>query len=77
GYISVFAYSDRACGVSVEGLKYGLTNAVLESSFPLGVSNEFVGRKGRVCVREGVLLIICTQQLINLSNLIQCNKVNP
>lgn len=57
GYVSVFAFSEKAYGVSIKGLKYELDNVTLTSGFPLGVSNELIGRTGRVSVKEGMLII--------------------
>ena len=58
GYLSVFAYGGKAKGVTLEGLKYELTNATLSVDFPLGVSNEFVGTASKVSVKEGTLLLV-------------------
>ena len=58
GYISVFSLSDNSMGVSIKGLKYEVEDAVLDNSFPLGVSNEFKGIKSEISVRDGSLLII-------------------
>lgn len=58
GYVSVFAYSEKAYGVYEEGLKYELKNGILDSSFPLGVSNSFIGRTSKISVKKGALLII-------------------
>lgn len=58
GYISVFAYGETAQGVTLKGLKYSLENAVLQDDFPLGVSNEFLGKPACVSVKEGRLLIV-------------------
>ena len=44
--------------LSVSGLLYNLENAELTSSFPLGVSNEFVGKKATVSVKNGTLNIV-------------------
>lgn len=57
GYVSVFSCSDRAVGVSEQNLKYELNDVVLTNSFPLGVSNEFIGRESRIAVAEGTLLV--------------------
>ena len=35
-----------------------LSNAVLTSSFPLGVSNQFTGRPARISVERGTLLVM-------------------
>ncbi len=58
GYVSVFSISDKCTGVYLENLKYELNNAELTNDFPLGVSNEFIGRKGKIKVENGTLLIV-------------------
>ncbi len=58
GYLSVFCTSGTAQGVTLSGLKYELMGAQLESSFPLGVSNEFAGAAARVAVDSGTLLVL-------------------
>lgn len=58
GYVSVFAYSGTAFGVTEKGLKYRLDKAALTDSFPIGVSNEFIGQPSEIIVEEGQLLII-------------------
>ena len=58
GYCSVFCQSGTAHGVTLEGLKYTLDKADLTETFPLGVSNEFIGVPARVTVENGTLLLI-------------------
>ena len=58
GYISVFSHSDISRGVSIKGLKYELYDSELSSTFPIGVSNEFIGKKSEISVKEGILLIV-------------------
>ena len=58
GFLSVFSYSERCCGVTLRGLKYELENAELTSFFPLGVSNEFVGKQACVTIGEGVAILV-------------------
>lgn len=58
GYCSVFCQSGTARGITLEGLKYSLTDGELTGSFPLGVSNEFLGTPARVSVQDGTLLLV-------------------
>lgn len=58
GIVSVFCCGEPASGVYLRGLKYPLTDAVLTSSLPLGVSNEFIGADSEISVRDGVLTVI-------------------
>ncbi|MBO7179703.1 MAG: thiamine diphosphokinase [Clostridia bacterium] len=58
GYISVFALSGAAKGVKINGLLYPLDNAEILPDFPLGVSNEFLGKESAISVSDGVLTII-------------------
>ena len=57
GYVSVFALSEKACGVSLAGLKYPLENATLTNDYPLGVSNEGKGDV-TVSVASGALYLL-------------------
>lgn len=57
GFISVFSFTEKAEGVWEKGLKYELEDAELCSTFPLGLSNEFIGEKARISVRMGQLII--------------------
>lgn len=58
GYLSVFCNSGRAEGVSLTGLKYPLENDVLTGDFPLGVSNQFLGREACVSAAAGSLVLV-------------------
>lgn len=58
GYLSVFCSSGTAEGVTLSGLKYELNDAQLTGSFPLGVSNEFVGVCSHIQVETGTLLVL-------------------
>ena len=58
GYVSVIAHSERAEGVWLKGLKYELQDAVLTNSYPLGVSNELIGKEASISVKNGTLLIV-------------------
>ena len=50
---------EHVTGVTLEGMKYPLSEAVLANTFPLGVSNEvFAGTQASVTVRQGLALMI-------------------
>ena len=69
GFVSVFAHSCRAEGVCLRNLKYGLDNAVLTNTNPVGISNEFIGKKSCVSVQNGTLMIIYPKfRYISLKN---------
>ena len=56
GFFSIFA--DGMCeGVTITNAKYPLSDAVLKSDFPLGVSNEFVGKTTEISVKKGTLTV--------------------
>lgn len=58
GMLSVFSLSDAAEGVTLTGLKYLLNDAQVTNSFPVGISNEFIGVKSRITVKKGMLLVL-------------------
>ena len=58
GYISIFALSGVAKGVTIKGLLYELKDAEITPSFPIGVSNEFLNKDSEISVNDGVLTII-------------------
>ena len=56
--MSIFALSGVAKGVTIEGLLYELSDAEITPTFPIGVSNEFIGKESKITVKDGVLTII-------------------
>lgn len=58
GYINIFSLDEKAHGVTLRGLKYELDHVELTNSFPLGISNEFIGVQSDITVEDGTLLII-------------------
>lgn len=58
GSISLFAVGGPVKGLTISGMKYDVADCVLEPSFPLGVSNSFIGRDASVEYEDGRLLVI-------------------
>ncbi len=57
GTLSVFAFGGDAHGVTLQGVRYPLSDGILTAEHALGVSNRFTGEPCRVCVRDGALLV--------------------
>ena len=57
-YLSLIADGEKVKGVSVEGCKYPLENAVLNDKYQYAVSNEIVGNCALISVKKGGLYII-------------------
>ncbi len=58
GIISVFSQSEMSLGVNISGLKYHLENATITNDMPIGISNEFTGRRALISVENGTLMIL-------------------
>ncbi|MGN1418804.1 MAG: thiamine diphosphokinase [Acutalibacteraceae bacterium] len=58
GMISVFSFVPESRGITISGLEYEVSDFVLRSSYPMGVSNEFVGKEAFVEVKDGTLVIM-------------------
>ena len=56
GYLSLFALVKEAKGVTIRGMKYELENAVITNDFPIGISNEFIGKAAEISVEDGELV---------------------
>jgi len=57
GTLSVFAVGGDARDVTISGVYYPLVGTTLSPTFPLGVSNSFVGKPVSVRVGDGTLLV--------------------
>ncbi len=58
GVLSVFSLGEPAEDVDIQGLKYEMKKGCITASFPIGISNEFVGKPARIRVGKGALLLI-------------------
>ena len=57
GFISVFSLSDISKNVKITGFFYEFEGNLYNTN-ALGVSNEFIGKKSRIALSKGVLLIV-------------------
>ena len=57
-YVSLLPLTPEVRGVTLEGFRYPLRNAVLKLGWSLGVSNELERVSGTITVGEGLLLVI-------------------
>lgn len=57
GTISAFAWRRDAYGVTEENLLYEVQNTVFTTEFPIGVSNQFIGKNAIIEVTDGALLV--------------------
>ena len=62
-YISVFALTESVDIEYMRGLKYPLENYRMVQSFPIGVSNEIIGKSACIKVKSGLALVIETKKL--------------
>ena len=62
-YFSVFSLTTKTTGLCIKDAKYELTNHILTSDFPLGVSNEFSDNKNAaISMDDGTLLIVISKK---------------
>ncbi|MBR5321136.1 MAG: thiamine diphosphokinase [Clostridia bacterium] len=60
--VSVFAYGDRAFGVTLKGFHYSLWDYTLDPfNGALGTSNDIIDDYGEISVQNGTLIVIETQ----------------
>lgn len=58
GRISILSLKPISKGVTLEGLKFPLKDAILKNDYPLGISNEFTNKKATISVKSGCLLLV-------------------
>lgn len=56
GILSLFSLVEETRGVTIEGMKYPLENAVIRNDFPIGISNLFIGEEAVISVEAGSLV---------------------
>ena len=60
-FFSLFSMGDMAT-ISIKGAKYNLDDYTLTNSYPIGISNEFVGTPVEISVADGSVLLVITQK---------------
>ncbi len=55
---SVLSLSDISVGVTIQGFKYELSDMTLTNAYPLGISNEFTGKKAFINVKKGTIAVL-------------------
>ena len=65
GYLSLFASCGQVSDVTLTGLKYPLSSAVLTPDFPLGVSNEFIGEAAHIEFSKGTLIVVYPEKQLH------------
>lgn len=58
GYLSVFSLTEKSEGVTLENLKYTVKDETFNYNLTRGLSNEFIGKKSRISVKKGTLLVV-------------------
>ena len=58
GTLSVFTMDAKAEGVTLRDVSFSVEQVPLTNSFPIGVSNEFMGKPATISVEQGTLLIM-------------------
>lgn len=58
GIFSLFALQKQVTGVTIRGMKYPLEQKTLTDTYPIGISNEFIGEAAEVTVEDGTLLAV-------------------
>ena len=71
GTLSVFSMDPRATGVYLRNVSYPLENAELTSSFPIGVSNEFIGQPAEIGCTDGTLLVMWQAKKEELPSIVE------
>ena len=56
-YISLIPYTEKVTGITSQGFKYPLEQAVLTLGISLGISNELVKEEGTIEMEDGILIV--------------------
>ncbi|MBE5864859.1 MAG: thiamine diphosphokinase [Lachnospiraceae bacterium] len=62
GVLSLFSLGKVAKGVNIRNMKYPVTDFTMSNDYPVGISNEFIGKEAVISVEEGEL--VCMIQYV-------------
>lgn len=62
-YLSLIPFTEKAIGVTTEGLLYPLNDETLEIGTTRGVSNELTGDYAKVTIKKGILIAILSNDI--------------
>ncbi|MEG1755655.1 MAG: thiamine diphosphokinase [Clostridia bacterium] len=71
GIISIFALNGIARGVTLNGLLYPLWHVELAGTFPIGISNEFTGKRAEIRVADGFLTVLWMGNFLPEKNILE------
>lgn len=58
GYLSLFSLTAETKGVTIENMKYELQGYTMTNDYPIGISNEFIGKAASITVEDGEVVCI-------------------
>ena len=61
GFLSVFA-AESDTVISEKGLKYSVKEQPISTDFPIGVSNEFIGKEAVITIHGGIAVVVIEKQ---------------
>ena len=61
-YLSILSMNEKAEGITIKDAKYPLINANISNEYPIGVSNEFLGKDVFISVNKGAIIIITNKK---------------
>lgn len=70
GILSLFCVGDHA-DVTIEGLKYPLDHYPMTPDFPIGVSNEFIGKESKITVKNGRVWMILDGNIEDIAEIVR------
>lgn len=56
--LSLFSYTEYCKNVTIKGVKYPLKDALLDHSFPIGISNEILKEEATLSFEKGKLIVM-------------------